>query len=186
MQSLNRPVAGIRWATILLFVVVVYASPARAVTERVLYAFTGLDGSVPSGGLVIDEAGNLYGTTEYGGTFGNGSVFELTPSGGVWTEKVLYSFIGPSDGENPTSGLVFDSAGSLYGTTMNGGDPESQGTVFELSPSGGGWTEKTIYTFDNNPTGDGWAALPRAFRVARLPDVARPAPSASSLFPFCC
>ena len=99
-----------------------------------LYSFTGgSDGANPVAGLVFDAAGNLYGTTEYGGVGcagygGCGTVFQLAPDG---TEAVLYRFTGGADGEFPTSGLIFD-AGNLYGTTFGGGS-SGGGTVFRLT-----------------------------------------------------
>ena len=105
-------------------------------------------------GLVFDAVGNLYGTTLEGGTYGRGTVFELTPAaGGGWTEKVLHSFNhNGTDGYSPYAGLIFDAAGNLYGTTYGGGT-NSYGTVFELTPTGGGgWTEKVLYNFNYNGT----------------------------------
>jgi len=121
-------------------------------TETVLYRFQGgSDGISPAyGDLTFDQAGNLYGTTEAGGLQSCsgtcGVVFKLTKSGNSWTESVLYSFTGGNDGGNPFSGVIFDSAGNLYGTAYYGGDI-SAGTVYELSPSGSGWTEKTLTDF---------------------------------------
>ena len=88
-------------------------------TEKVLHSFSnGTDGGYPVAGLIFDAAGNLYGTTYRGGTYGCGTVFELTPAaGGSWTEKVLYSFGNGTDGAYPDAGLIFDAAGNLYGTT---------------------------------------------------------------------
>jgi uncharacterized repeat protein (TIGR03803 family) len=116
--------------------------------EQVLYAFQGqIDGSSPSG-LIFDSSGNLYGTTPNGGNAGFGTVFELSPNGsGGWTETVLYSFQGGSDGQGPSWGLIFDQVGNLYGTTGAGGS--NGGTVFELSPIGsGGWTKTVLYSFN--------------------------------------
>jgi uncharacterized repeat protein (TIGR03803 family) len=102
-------------------------------TETVLYRFTGgSDGASPFAALIADGAGNLYGTTFFGGASGHGTVFKLTPSG---TETVLYSFTGGSDGANPLAGLIADAAGNIYGMTNNGG-AGSFGTVFKLIPSG--------------------------------------------------
>ena len=116
-------------------------------TEKTLYAFTGgSDGAAATDSLIIDSSGNLYGTTQYGGASGNGTVFELVNSSGNYTEKVLYSFAGGSDGANPVGGLVFDSSGNLYGTTVNGG-ASGKGTVFELVNSSGNYTEKVLYSF---------------------------------------
>jgi len=120
-------------------------------TETHLYSFGDApDGHAPNGNLVFDSAGNIYGTTEFGGTFGYGSIFKLSPAGGGWTESVLYSFMGGDDGDQPIDGVVMDGTGNLYGTTRFGGVPSCNdgcGTVFELSPSGGGWTEQILYRF---------------------------------------
>ena len=116
-------------------------------TESVLYSFSGPDGASPYAGLVFDNKGNLFGTTYRGGSNDAGTVFELTYVPGVgWTEHVLYNFQNASDGEYPFGGLIFDSAGNLYGTTIDGGSGGG-GTVFELSPSGDTWTFKLLYSF---------------------------------------
>jgi uncharacterized repeat protein (TIGR03803 family) len=100
--------------------------------ETVLYSFTGgTDGSQPAAGLVSDAAGNLYGTTYNGGTFGAGTVFELATSG---AETVLHSFTGQTGGANPAATLARDGAGNLYGTTVNGGTITFGGVVFRLKP----------------------------------------------------
>jgi uncharacterized repeat protein (TIGR03803 family) len=148
-------------------------------TETVLYVFKGNasnDGASPFGGLVMDGAGNLYGTTAYGGTgdcvllgskLGCGAVYELSPpteKGGAWTETVLYSFPSAEQGYVPWGDLVFDGAGNLYGSTIFGGgkgtscDPYYQhcGAVFELSPpktKGGEWTEKMLHGFASGTDG---------------------------------
>jgi len=120
-------------------------------TESAIYSFAGgMDGENPYDGLIADTAGNYYGTTANGGGSSNcpdgcGTVFELSPNGSGWTEKILYRFQGPNDGENPNSGLVMDSAGNLYGNTWQGG-PGGGGTVYKLTNSGGNWTETTIYS----------------------------------------
>lgn len=116
----------------------------------VLYVFKGhRDGASPEGKLTLDAAGNLYGTTFYGGA-GEGTVFELSPtSDGGWTETVLHRFQGGKDGAFPLGGVALDSADNLYGATVNGGTgcSYSCGTVYELSPSSGGWTEKILHNF---------------------------------------
>ena len=122
--------------------------------ETVLYSFKGgSDGMNPTlGDLIFDKAGNLYGTTSGGGAYGHGTVFELVPSQGGWTERVLYSFTGGSDGSQPFGGPIFDNAGNLYGTTIRGGT-YGWGTVYELTPSGSGWTVNVLYTFQGKNDG---------------------------------
>jgi uncharacterized repeat protein (TIGR03803 family) len=116
-------------------------------TESVIYTFNNTGGGPweATAGLTIDAAGNLYGSSGGGGAFGMGTIYELTPNAdGSWSETVLYSF-NSSDGYAPSSALVFDASGNIYGTTSTGGI--AWGTVFELSPtSGGGWTEKVLYS----------------------------------------
>ena len=128
-------------------------------TERAIYAFSGTpDGATPLGGVVLDTAGNLYGTTTAGGASGNGAVYELSPSGSGWTERVLYSFTGGNDGSYPTAGLVVDASGNLYGST-NAGGTGGGGTVFELSPSGGGWTYSLLHSFTGGANCGPWSPL---------------------------
>jgi uncharacterized repeat protein (TIGR03803 family) len=143
--------------------------PGTVWTETVLYNFAGgNDGANPYGNLIFDKAGNLYGTTISGGTSANctggcGTVFELSPpaaQGDPWTEAVLYSFAGQSDGANPYSGLIMDSKGNLYGTTQTGGGVScgatSCGTIFELTPpaaQGDPWTETVIHAFGKGSDG---------------------------------
>jgi len=125
-------------------------------TETVLYSFqpNGTDGNYPLASLIFDAAGNLYGTTQRGGAYGFGTVFELTPTaGGGWTEKVLHHFGYSTDGSAPFSGLIFDGVGNLYGTTFYGGTYGS-GTAFELTPTAGGdWTEQVLHSFGNSADG---------------------------------
>jgi uncharacterized repeat protein (TIGR03803 family) len=122
--------------------------------ETVLHSFSDLgDGQNPVAGLVMDSAGNLYGTTPNGGALGAGTVFKVDPSG---NETVLYSFVG-MNGQNsePFANLILDSAGNLYGTTLEGGNSSSgEGTVFKVDPSG---NETVLYTFTgmNGVNGDG-------------------------------
>lgn len=164
---------------VLIAALLAFAFPAAQLAhaqfaETVPYTFTGAsDGAGPAAGFIFDSNGNLYGTTVNGGDTsgancpglnpptGCGVVFELSsPSGGAgpWTETVLYTFTGGSDGAYPQASLIFDSNGNLYGTTSNGGKMSGAicsglggcGVVFELAPpkSGTGpWTETPIYTF---------------------------------------
>lgn len=122
--------------------------------ESVLYTFAGPDGAIPSGALLMDSKGDLYGTTNFGGDpncnnvsffVGCGVVFKVTPAG---TEKVLHTFTGP-DGANPSYGLLRDSAGNLFSTTAYGGTANS-GTIFEIDSKG---VERVLHSF--NGTTDG-------------------------------
>jgi uncharacterized repeat protein (TIGR03803 family) len=147
----------------------------------VLYNFQGgKDGDLPSGPLVFDKAGNLYGVTEFGGGKGSscdafyggcGTVFKLSPpkqKGDKWTENVLHSFAGVGtekqygDGASPNGGLILDDKGSLYGTTYIGGyncphnSNQGCGTVFELkrpTAKGHPWTEEQLHIFKNGNDG---------------------------------
>jgi uncharacterized repeat protein (TIGR03803 family) len=143
--------------------------------ETILYSFpTAKQGYVPNGDLVFDSAGNLYGATIFGGGKGTtcdpfyqycGVVFRLSPpktEGGTWTEKVLHSFAGGTDGANPNGGLVVDSKGAIYGTTYIGGyncahhSNQGCGTAFKLGPpskKGSAWTETILYRFKGTPDG---------------------------------
>ena len=113
---------------------------------RVLYTFKGNgDGATPDAGLLMDRAGNLYGTTQGGGTNGYGTVFQLAPGG---TETVLHSFDW-NDGAYPDASLIQDKMGNLYGTTVYGGT-EGAGSIFELMPGG---QESVLYSFSGNRDG---------------------------------
>jgi uncharacterized repeat protein (TIGR03803 family) len=115
--------------------------------EKVLYSFgSGTDGTIPVAGVTFDKAMNLYGTTSAGGSYGYGTVFQLKPSKSGWTENILYNFQLQSDGGVPYAGLVFDQSGNLYGAATEGGNgTDGGGTIFELTPSTGGWTFTVIY-----------------------------------------
>ena len=142
--------------TVTLIIALILAPGAWAASKyKVLYKFTGgADGSQPYAGLIFDTSGNLYSTTPQGGASGNGNVFKLTKnSDGSWTESVLYSFAGGTDGATPYAAVTFDASGNLYGTTYTGG-ASSAGTVFELVPSSGGtWTESVLYSFTGGSDG---------------------------------
>lgn len=135
--------------------------PATAWTKTIIHRFAGVSSGtwpLPSN-LIFDTAGALYGATQRGGTSGNGTVFKLTPSP-VWTEwthATLYSFGGFPDGQFPSSGLVFDSAGALYGVTAWGGNSGSGfGAVYRLTPPvppATTWTESVVYSFKGAPDG---------------------------------
>ena len=120
---------------------------------KILHAFTGdADGGGLWGSLALDRHGNVYGTTSGGGTNGGGVLFKLSSNlDGTWSETVLHSFpASPDDGFSSTGGLVFDAAGNLYGTTMGGGGAFRYGTVFEMTPGLGGWSESVLYSFGTN------------------------------------
>ena len=124
---------------------------------KVLYAFKGQpDAGFPYGSLLFDQSGNLFGTSYYDGANDLGAVYELSPQpGGLWKEKVLYSFKGGSDGANAISGLLFGPNGEMYGTTSEGGAPGcSCGTIFRMTPGNHGtWTERVVYAFTGTPDG---------------------------------
>ena len=133
-----------------------FASPAAAATytEETLYGFCPAagcsDGETPLAGLISDASGNLYGTTYYGGANGYGAVFRLTKSASPpWPETPLYSFTGGTDGAYPGAGLIMDSSGNLYGTTVGGG-ASGYGTVFKVTSTG---TETVLYSFAGPPYG---------------------------------
>ncbi len=143
-------------ALVIVAVALILATGAWASTESVLYNFGSQsgDGFYPYAGLISDKSGNLYGTTYDGGANSSyGAVFELTPSGGGWTETVLYSFGAKPDGYYPYGGLVMDKSGNLYGATYYGGT-YGYGAVYELKHSGGKWTESLLYSF-SDANGDG-------------------------------
>jgi uncharacterized repeat protein (TIGR03803 family) len=112
-------------------------------TEKALYRFrTGTDGATPLSAVTMDTAGNLYGTTSAGGTYGYGTVFQLTP-GSTWKETTLHHFQNGDDGSIPYAGLISDAAGNLFGGTTQGGSAGG-GTTFELSGGSGHWTFTTL------------------------------------------
>jgi len=143
------------WTLILTSFAITYlVTSAFAASQKTLYSFTATrgDGAYPYAGVVFDSAGNLYGTTKYGGPSGDGIVFELSPNpDGSWSEKVLHEFHW-TDGAHPQASLIFDGSGNLYGTTVYGGT-NGRGTVFELSPIAGGWTERVLYNVGGHPSG---------------------------------
>jgi uncharacterized repeat protein (TIGR03803 family) len=107
------------------------------------------DGSAPSGGLVMDRIGNLYGLAAGGGIYSEGIAFELVPGAGAdgWSERVLYDFQNTKTGFDPSGALIFNSVGDLYGTT-GGTFNSAAGTVFELIKGSGGWRHKKLWQFD--------------------------------------
>jgi uncharacterized repeat protein (TIGR03803 family) len=146
----------------LLTIHLMTASAAWAAPRyKVLHAFgDGQDGAGTYGSLLLDNNGNLYGTTSGGGLYTYGTVFELTPkSNGKWSESVLYNFgKNGGDGCTSTGGLVFNSSGDLYGTSGRCGE-YGYGTIFELTPGSGGWTESVLFSFDRTDGGDPYAGV---------------------------
>jgi hypothetical protein len=158
------------------------STPGGAWTKNVLHRFTGLpdgDGDAPSGVLVMDAAGNIYGETWQGGACpaslsepGDGTVFKLSPPtapSGLWTEEILYHFQQDcgkrGQGSHPTGGLAIGKGGLLFGVTRDGGafsgDEPPEGTVFRLAPpsaSQSGWTERVLHSFHPTAT-DGFSPL---------------------------
>jgi uncharacterized repeat protein (TIGR03803 family) len=141
-------------------IVAAMASAAHAGKYQVLYTFHGFpaaDGANPDAAPIMDSKGDLYGTTEAGGSAACGVVYRLHKSrSGTWTETVLHSFACGDDGEGPIGGVIKDTAGNLYGGTALGGTGECTffgerigcGTVYELSPGKGGvWTNTVLYSF---------------------------------------
>jgi uncharacterized repeat protein (TIGR03803 family) len=128
-------------------------------TLRTLHSFRGTnfhkDGAFPLGGLVSSSDGTLYGTTEQGGFFGNGTVYRLAQNSGVWIYHKVFDFNAKSSGQSPLGNLAMDKTGNLYGTTSSGGAFEF-GMVFELSPptSGSGLAETILYSFQGGADGD--------------------------------
>jgi uncharacterized repeat protein (TIGR03803 family) len=138
-------------AALLLIAITVLLAPGAVAQSKykTLHRFKGgADGEFMYAGLVFDQKGNLYGATTEGGAGGKGTVFKLAPNAdGSWTESVLYSFRGGTDGNTPYASLIFDQKGNLYGTTTDGG-AQGNGAVFKLAPNtDGSWTESVIYSF---------------------------------------
>jgi uncharacterized repeat protein (TIGR03803 family) len=126
-------------------------------TQKVLWTFTGgNDGGQPTCSLIMDAAGNLYGTTDWGGTGVVGTVFELSPppkGQQDWTETVLYNFTGNSDGGEPYGRMLLGSDGNLYGTTAGYGE-FNYGNVFKLTSNGSGWDLSVLHAFSGGPDGE--------------------------------
>lgn len=169
----SETVPGVIAGLVLLGMSFVTGNATAGSKESVLYRFNGgKDGNSPMAGMIADSAGNLYGTTTQGGgaancTGGCGTVFELSPpaqQGRKWSETILYGFQGGNDGATPSSSLIADESGNLYGATSAGGgdcnnaNMVSCGTIFELvrpQNAGSAWTETVLYSFLGNPNGKG-------------------------------
>jgi uncharacterized repeat protein (TIGR03803 family) len=130
------------------------AGIAAAQTETVIHAFqssSNLDGSSPVSSLIADGQGALYGVTRFGGKYGFGCVYKLTPHSGIWKESILYSFSGGADGANPFFGTLLLKNGALYGTASHGGS-SNDGVVYKLTP-GKPWVETVLHTFTGGADG---------------------------------
>jgi uncharacterized repeat protein (TIGR03803 family) len=132
---------------------------ARASTTQIIYSFEGgQDGEYADTDLVMDGAGNLYGTSVQGGAHASGTVWELSPSGDTWTHTVLYSFTGGADGGEPYKGVTLDADGNLYGTAVTGGGGGCEGgcgVAYKLTNNGGTWTQSDIHAFSGGEDGAG-------------------------------
>jgi uncharacterized repeat protein (TIGR03803 family) len=148
---------------------------AKGWTKEVLHVFHLYsyddDGTNPAAGIALDAKGNVYGTTENGGAFGKGVVFELSPpSDGqeVYTETILHAFRGPKDGCNPISGVVFDKSGNLYGAASACG-LHNDGTVYRVKHSGDRFVTSVLLQFNgskgSNPYDGGYLAIDSAGNV---------------------
>lgn len=153
--------AGSFW-TISAVAVMVAGGTLMAASSQVIYSFAGdEDGEYADTDLVVDAAGNIYGTTVQGGQFSSGTVFRLSPSGSGWTHTVLYSFTGGLDGGEPYKGVTLDAQGNIYGTAGVGGlyvgpcIDTGCGVVFKLTNSGGTWTSTPIHSFTGGVDGYG-------------------------------
>ena len=140
---------GVGWGTVFKL-----APGKSGYTESVLYRFRGgADAWEPNGPIVIDKAGNIYGSSGFGGSQNDGAVFKLTPDGSGYAESVLYSIPGGAGGQLPQAGLTIDKHESIYGTTMYGGNSAGYcadggcGTVFKLTLGKSGYSERVIYAF---------------------------------------
>ena len=134
--------------------------PAQAASTTVIYSFDGgADGEYADTDLVMDAAGNLYGTTVQGGTHASGTVWQLHPNGnGTWSHSVLYNFSGGADGAEPYKGVMLDARGNLYGTAVTGGGGGCEGgcgVAYKLTNNGGVWTQSVIHTFTGGDDGAG-------------------------------
>jgi uncharacterized repeat protein (TIGR03803 family) len=157
-SSLLLPALG---GVLLLFgLTAIPAADVRAGgTTEVIYSFAGdEDGEYTDTDLIIDGAGNLYGTSVQGGDFGGGTVFQLAPTGNTWVHTVLYSFTGGPDGGEPYKGVTLDSEGNLYGTAVTGGSGSCEGgcgVAYKLTDTGGTWTQTVIHAFTGGDDGSG-------------------------------
>src|SRR5499427_9962393 len=151
----SRPLSRL---VVAILITLTATATGAATTTKLIYSFAGdADGEYTDTELVMDSAGNLYGTSVQGGTYASGTVFQVTPEG---VHTVLYSFTGGADGGEPYKGVTLDSQGNLYGTAVVGGTggncPESGcGVVYKLTRSGSTWSQSVIYNFTGGNDGYG-------------------------------
>jgi uncharacterized repeat protein (TIGR03803 family) len=137
-------------------------------TESTIYAFTGGNNGInPFGGVILNAAGHLFGTTSGGGTDEVGTVFELTPTIGIWQRHTLHNFAAGPDGAIPSYSLVFDGQGNLYSTTGSGGLFQ-YGTLFKMTAQGQNWSEFVIHSFSNGRDGGTPGGPPLIDKFGRL------------------
>src|SRR5579862_7288839 len=155
MQSRRSFLSSIQFPAILIAAFLL-AGAAWGSSGKIVYSFAGgADGEYLDTELARDNAGNLYGTSVQGGTFGSGTVFQVTADG---IHTVLYSFTGGADGGEPYKGVTLDAQGNLYGTAVTGGGGSCEGgcgVVFKLTKSGNDWTQTVIYAFTGGDDGSG-------------------------------
>src|SRR5581483_6378703 len=150
-----------RLSFLLIAFLIAVTLTASGSTSQVIYSLAGDDdGEYPDTDLTIDSSGNLYGTSVLGGTFGGGTVFQLTPSATGYTHTVLYNFTGGADGGQPYKGVTLDAQGNLYGTAVIGGTGgicagEGCGVVYKLTRNGSSWTQSVLYNFTGKNDGYG-------------------------------
>jgi uncharacterized repeat protein (TIGR03803 family) len=136
------------------FTILVVCTVHAMDTEKVLYSFNGsTDGGSPSGGVIFDKAGNIYGASNacYWGPFG--AVYQLTENNSVWKENTLYSFADGVDGGCPINNLHFDTAGHPIGATDDGGNGQGDGVIYRVVPDGDFWTLEVLYQFTGGDDG---------------------------------
>src|SRR5215472_9684923 len=162
MEAVRMRYRDLRASTTVLVVLALAATLVGkgSAGTKIIYSFGGdTDGEYIDSDLVMDSAGNIYGTSVQGGDFGAGTVFELTHSGNGWIHTVLYSFTGGVDGGEPYKGVTLDAQGNLFGTAVTGGTglgcEGGCGVVYKLTKSGKNWLQSVIYNFNGGNDGSG-------------------------------
>src|SRR5215471_212480 len=162
MEAVRMRYKDLKASTIVLAVLALVATLVGkgSAGTKIIYSFGGdTDGEYIDSDLVMDSAGNIYGTSVQGGDFGAGTVFELSRSGNGWIHTVLYSFTGGVDGGEPYKGVTLDAKGNLFGTAVTGGTglgcEGGCGVVYKLTKSGKSWVQSVIYSFNGGDDGSG-------------------------------